>query len=276
LIKNDQGGLASLLGRSNVSHHHYENSEQQQQYEQQEHDAQQQHQQEYDTQHDKQQYDHQQQQQRFAVDGGHPIPSGKSPSSHSSVGGIGSLLEQTMSSHITNMKRIIHHQQDDDEQFRNMSTTPIFHRPLTSSEEMMNHDPGDNVQELSRSLTGLSILKTSPRGMLELDPEGREAIASMRSRSHSGEVVIGGDSGGEVGGGGKNLFLKKSVKDNAMIPSIPLICPTVSSSEKSAKEKQVVTRGFSNASDDHSQVVAMVEGNHSGENESDEFFNLDM
>mmetsp|Transcript_7661 Transcript_7661/g.14463 ORF Transcript_7661/g.14463 Transcript_7661/m.14463 type:complete len:496 (+) Transcript_7661:758-2245(+) len=262
LIKNDQGGLASLLGRNHATtYNDCSNS----------------------TSSEDGHLDsapdpigmqkHQKEESRIGL--------GNQPSS---MGGIGSLLvQESYSSQQRN------HQNDNDSSRRDdafhalsSATTLLNHTTATTPQKFktssrsflssslqhnINNDEEEEeqdevAQQLSRSLTGLSILKTSPKGMVDLDPEEREAMASMRSRSHSS--------------GDGNIFLRRPFAVEAEVrPSVPVV------SYHSRPSLEHLAR-FPSGSD-HSPWVGGGEGvgvggegNPSGENESDEFFNLDM
>jgi hypothetical protein len=265
LIKNDQGGLASLLGRNHVTTQESSlslsskkspashtlssssssymgtggigsllgqesNSSQQQQQQQP------------------------QQQQRMQQEDTHNIPFARDDAFHDS-----SLSGTTLSLHHSDTPQKV--------KASSPSLSPSSSHPFLQDTLQNNHE---NVVQLSTSLTGLSILKTSPKGLVDLDPEEREAIAIMRSRSHSS--------------GDGNAFLRRKppVETEPVLPSIPVAYHRSGGVVETLGEKDASRRRFSmdGGSDDHygggEQGHDASGGGGGGENESDEFFNLDM
>lgn len=103
--------------------------------------------------------------------------------SHSSapVGGIGSMIEQsTFSQHIQKNQSVR----------SEVQISPSRLVNATNFEQSPNNVKDVNEQVLSTSVTGLSILEASPKGLIQLQPDEREAMASLRSRSHSGEGMF--------------------------------------------------------------------------------------
>lgn len=178
-----------------------------------------------------------------------------------SGGGIGSLFEPSMSRSLEAQQQ--QQYQQEEEEIKMHPNTVLSQDPMDTNAG--EKDDTDNTLPLSTSLTGLSILQTSPRGMLDLDPEEREAIASLRSASVS-------RSRSRSGSISRIQDVRTSSKMERMVPNIPVSLHA--SSEEDNNILQGTRRSFSSDMNHHSHMM-VVEGN-SGENESDEFFNLDM
>mmetsp|Transcript_16807 Transcript_16807/g.25235 ORF Transcript_16807/g.25235 Transcript_16807/m.25235 type:complete len:462 (+) Transcript_16807:117-1502(+) len=215
LIKNDQGGLASLFG-GDVDQGKDENEDEDRQ----------------------------------------EIANGSDKDSHSQMSGIGSLIE-----HSTLTQRM-----QNESQPRNGVPVPIvshFGMQQPQLEQSQSYSHSHIIQsgianpcesQLSGSLTGLSILKCSPKGMVDLEPAQREAMASMRSKSYSEDV---------------SAFLQPTLEGVAARPDT-LTTSTATPYGVMDKDLRPVRR-FSNGSD-HS----LLQGQGNGDEDIDDLFNLDM
>ena len=226
LIKNDQGGLASLFGggaaAGNIARFGGD-GDGSDQYKDEDEDRQE-------------------------------VAHGSDKDTNSQMSGIGSLIEHsTLTQRMQNEPQpqkvvpigsIPVLQQDQSQSYSQSYSHSHIHAGIT--------DPCES--QLSGSLTGLSILKQSPRGMVDLEPAQREAMESMRSRSFSRD---------------RSAFLNATLEG---IASIPDTYTTSTPTPFGVMENDLrPVRRFSNGSD-HSPL----QGQGNGDEDIDDLFNLDM
>ncbi len=122
-----------------------------------------------------------------------PTIGASSKDENRSIGGIGSVVQQSSLSQQLESS--------------SQSCSNIGHNSISSSfikssmgqngSALQDHDG----EQLSTSLTGLSILQTSPKNMVNLEQEQREALANLRSKSFSEEEEWkNGTMNGSIGG----------------------------------------------------------------------------
>lgn len=97
------------------------------------------------------------------------------------TGGIGSMIEQSSFSQNIQKNQSVQ---------SGVKISPSRLVDATNFEQSPSNVKDVNEQVLSTSVTGLSILEASPKGLIQLQPDEREAMASLRSRSHSGEGMF--------------------------------------------------------------------------------------
>ena len=123
------------------------------------------------------------------------------------IGGIGSVIQQSsLSQQIqsqthTNSNANVNVNVNGQES----SITPSSINTSAGQNDYSFRDGGaetNDGKQLSTSLTGLSILQTSPKNMVNLERDQREALANLRSRTFSEEESrnINGNGNGNVNG----------------------------------------------------------------------------
>jgi hypothetical protein len=182
------------------------------------------------------------------------VPHGSDKDINSQMCGIGSLIEHsTLTQRMQNephpqkvvpIGSIPVLQQDQSQSYSQSYSHSHIHAGIT--------DPCES--QLSGSLTGLIILKESPRGMVDLDPAQREAMESMRSRSSED----------------RSAFLQPTLEGIASRPDTYATSTLTPFGDMENDLRPV--RRFSNESD-HSPLQGQ-EGN--GDEDIDDLFNLDM
>lgn len=228
LIKNDQGGLASLFGGGNAAKSDNEDLDEN---------------------------------RTHAISNDHQ-------NSHMQLGmnGIGSSLIGSSLIEESALTQRMQQQQSQKRSTTHGQTSTSIQSPLVSHKLDESHTSGVCESELSSSLTGLSILELSPRGMVDLEPEQREAMASMRSRSFIED---------------ESIFLRINEEGIAPIPEISTADPSFRGLE--SEQPFSAYSGQSNRSDNEQEgngdgyfEDAILGVQYNACEEADELFNLDM